>query len=113
MVGADGIHSNVRQLAFGHEEDYAVYLGYRFATFFLYGDYERSALWDNYVEPHREIGIYSSDRPDRLVAFLLWGDPDDGWIEPADRADRIRSLYDGAGWHTEQVLSELPDVMIS
>ena len=109
LVGADGIHSNVRRLAFGPEEDYAVYLGYRFATFFLYGDYERSALWDNYVEPHREIGIYSSDRPDRLVAFLLWADPDDGWIEPADRADRIRSLYDGAGWQTEQVLGELPD----
>ena len=105
----DGIHSNVRRLTFGPEEDYAVYLGYRFATFFLYGDYERSALWDNYVEPHREIGIYSSDRPDRLVAFLLWADPDDGWIEPADRADRIRSLYDGAGWQTKQVLGELPD----
>jgi len=109
LVGADGIHSNVRGLAFGPEEDYAVYLGYRFASYFLYGRYERSALWDNYVEPNREIGIYSSDRPDRLVAFLLWGDPDDGWIPPDERADRIRSLYAGAGWQTEQVLAELPD----
>jgi 2-polyprenyl-6-methoxyphenol hydroxylase-like FAD-dependent oxidoreductase len=109
LVGADGIHSNVRRLAFGPEEQYGVYLGYRFATYFLSGHYERSALWDNYVEPHREIGIYSSDRPDRLVAFLLWADPGDGWIEPADRAERIRSVYAGAGWQTEQVLGELPD----
>ncbi len=108
LVGADGIHSNVRRLAFGPEANYAVYLGYRFASYFLYGDYERAALWDNYVEPNREIGIYSSDSPDRLVAFLLWADPDDGWVEPSERAGRIRSLYGGAGWQTEQVLGELP-----
>jgi 2-polyprenyl-6-methoxyphenol hydroxylase-like FAD-dependent oxidoreductase len=109
LVGADGIHSNVRGLAFGPEDEYAVYLGYRFASYFLHGDYQRSALWDNYVEPHREIGIYSSDRADRLVAFLLWADPEDGWVPPSERADRIRSLYAGAGWQTEKVLAELPD----
>ncbi len=71
LVGADGIHSNVRTLAFGPEDEFAVYLGYRFASFFLQGEYERSALWDNYVEPGREVGIYSSDCDVQLVALLL------------------------------------------
>ena len=31
VVGADGIHSNVRKLAFGPEADYVHYLGYYYA----------------------------------------------------------------------------------
>lgn len=108
LVGADGIHSNVRGLVFGPEEDFAVYLGYRFACYFLHGEYERSALWDNYVEPNREVGIYSGDDENELVAFLLWADANDSWIPPSERADRLRSVYAGAGWQAEQVLSELP-----
>lgn len=109
LVGADGIHSNVRNLVFGPEDDYAVYLGYRFACYFLDGDYERSALWDNYVEPRREVGIYSSDDEGRLVAFLLWSDEDGSWIPHTERADRIRSVYEGAGWHADKVIGELSD----
>jgi 2-polyprenyl-6-methoxyphenol hydroxylase-like FAD-dependent oxidoreductase len=33
LVGADGLHSNVRRLVFGDESQFAVYLGYYFATF--------------------------------------------------------------------------------
>lgn len=109
LVGADGVHSNVRGLAFGSEEDYAVYLGYRFASYFLHGEYERSALWDNYVEPGREVGIYSSDIEGRLVALLLWADADDRWVPPSQRAAHLRSVYSGMGWHAEQVMGELPD----
>lgn len=109
LVGADGIHSNTRRLVFGPEEDYAIYLGYRLASYFLHGSYRRSALWDNYVEPGREVGIYGSDDPGTLVAFMLWSDPDDGWIEPAKRADHLRGVFDGARWHTGQILSELPN----
>lgn len=110
LVGADGIHSNVRTLAFGPEEDFAVYLGYRFASFFLRGEYERAALWDNYVEPGREVGIYSSDIDGQLVALLLWADADDGRVAPDERPDRLRSVFEGAGWHTDRVLAELSDV---
>lgn len=109
LIGADGIHSNTRRLAFGPEKDYAVYLGYRFACFYLDGEYERSALWDNYVEPNREVGIYSSDDRERLVGFMLWGDQDGSWVPASDRADHIRAVYEGAGWQTQKVLDELPD----
>lgn len=109
LVGADGIHSNVRKLAFGPEKQFARYLGYRFASYFVTGEYDRAALWDNYVEPGREVGLYSSDVEGRLVSLFLWRDDDDTPVPPTGRATTLREVYAGAGWLTGDILAELPD----
>jgi 2-polyprenyl-6-methoxyphenol hydroxylase-like FAD-dependent oxidoreductase len=37
VVGADGLHSNVRKLTFGSEAGFQKYLGYMFAAFEVHG----------------------------------------------------------------------------
>lgn len=108
VVGADGIHSNVRRLVFGPEQEFAYFMGYQFASHFVHGEYQRAATWDNYVEPGREVGLYSSDVEGRLVALYLWHDDDDSVAAPGRRGERLREIFAGAGWQTSQILAEMP-----
>lgn len=108
VVGADGIHSNVRGLAFGAEADFAHYMGYYVASYFVPTGFTRTAVWDNYVEPGREVGLYSSDDSGRLVTLFMWSAEDEGPVPPGERAARIRSAYEGMGWQTQELLDAMP-----
>jgi 2-polyprenyl-6-methoxyphenol hydroxylase-like FAD-dependent oxidoreductase len=57
VVGADGLHSNVRRLAFGPEGDFVRYLGIYVAT---------TALGEPAAQPH-DVLLYNS--PGRLVSI--------------------------------------------
>ena len=41
VVGADGLHSKVRELVFGSEDRFTKYLGYKVAAFEIEGDRKR------------------------------------------------------------------------
>lgn len=71
VVGADGLHSNVRKLAFGPESEYVKHLGYYVAIFstsnFL--DLDRWGLY--YNVPGRLASIYSTR--DKTQARVMLG----------------------------------------
>lgn len=108
LVGADGIHSNARALVFGPESEFAHFMGYYVASYFVTGDYDRAAHWDNYVEPGREVGLYSSDRDDRLVSLFLWQAEDEGYVPPEVRGDKLRAAFNDAGWQAGRILDAIP-----
>ena len=78
LVGADGIHSNVRRLAFGPEKQYADYMGYYLACYFIPDSGLLNAVWENYVEPGRQVGAYHTDREGQLATLFLWQSEDRG-----------------------------------
>jgi 2-polyprenyl-6-methoxyphenol hydroxylase-like FAD-dependent oxidoreductase len=108
LAGADGIHSNVRALAFGPEADFAHFMGYYVASYFVPATFERTAAWDNYVEPGHEVGLYSSNDPERLVTLFLWQSEDDGPIPADQRGARLRQAFAGVGWKTAALLDAMP-----
>ena len=58
LVGADGIHSSVRELVFGSEAGFADYLGYYVAAFYspaLIPDLPSSYLM--HIEPGMQVGV--------------------------------------------------------
>jgi 2-polyprenyl-6-methoxyphenol hydroxylase-like FAD-dependent oxidoreductase len=108
VVGADGIHSNVRALAFGPEESFARYLGYYVAAFGLPLAPEVRGRLAIYEEPDR-VAWFHALSDDRMVAMLVFRTENLGHVPAPERLPLLRRKYAGAGWITERVLRDVPD----
>ncbi|MGW4062954.1 FAD-dependent monooxygenase [Amycolatopsis sp. NPDC004747] len=105
VVGADGIHSNVRRLAFGPERDYVRYLGYHYALAEL-GEELGGGEAQMYNEPGRMAAVGGP----KASAFFVFASPELDY----DRTDtgRQRQLlmdaYRGAGWRVPELVARIP-----
>ncbi len=113
VVGADGIHSNVRQLVFGSESQYADYLGYYVAAFYMppvTGSLETGCVV--HVEPGVQFGIYPLSE-DRWLVIPIYKSAYEGHIPSDQRLPALRTHLRNVGWITQQVLDTLsPDTPI-
>ena len=107
VVGADGLHSRVRALRFGPEEEFIRPLGARVAAFLL----DRSAFPASepgasysMTEVGRAAALASVDE-DRLVAFFIWRT--DGRPRLGTPEEELRRAFAGAGWHVPALLDRL------
>lgn len=104
VVGADGLHSNVRRLAFGPERDFIRKLGMYVATVRIPGppDHKDTVVMHN--EPGTAIALHpSTGKP--VAAFMFRSA---AGIDPRDRQAGIRLLersYSGGGWRTQEFLT--------
>lgn len=110
VVGADGLHSNVRRLAFGPEEEYLTHLGFYLARWPLpgHGPVGRTALMCN--TPGRLVSLHD-DHEGGAEALVAWAS---GRIEydrrdPAALRKIIREVFTGMGWRTAEFLDALDD----
>lgn len=103
VVGADGIHSNVRRLAFGPESDYVHFLGHYYALADL-GEVPGDAVM--YNEPGRMAALGGPKAP----AFFVFAS------EPLDY-DRYHSeqqkallchAYRDGGWRLPELVARIP-----
>lgn len=109
LVGADGIHSNVRRLVFGPEEKFARFMGYYTAAYKVRSHYDADDAWLNYSEPDRQVGIYPSEKPGEWVTLFIFKAQDQGHIPHAQRLAKLQQVYAGMGWITEQLLNDIQD----
>lgn len=108
LVGADGVHSTVRQLVFGPEERFFRYLGFHTSAF----EFEAPALHATVRERFcltdtvgRQMGFYAL-RDGRVAAFGVHRTPTTE--RPSDIHDAMRSTYSGLGWVVPDALAQLP-----
>jgi 2-polyprenyl-6-methoxyphenol hydroxylase-like FAD-dependent oxidoreductase len=104
VIGADGIHSNVRKVAFGPEADYVHFLGYYYALAQL----ECAARDEDlmYNEPGRMASIGGPKAP---AFFVFASEPlqyDRDNIEQQQRL--LTSAYRGGAWRIPELLEALP-----
>jgi 2-polyprenyl-6-methoxyphenol hydroxylase-like FAD-dependent oxidoreductase len=112
VVGADGIHSNVRRIAFGPESQYVTHHGYYVATWeapnFLGVD--RGSVM--YNEPGRAIGLgVDHTDPARACANAFFASPPLTY-DRRDVAAQKRVIADAfatVGWQAPKVLETLWD----
>lgn len=110
VVGADGVHSATRRLAFGPEDRYATPLGGYMAFFTMPTPSDLEAGWFamRFV-PGATVGIRPDLDPATSKAILTFRMDRD----PSLRGDRaaqealIRERIAGAGWHAPSVLAAL------
>ena len=102
VVGADGIHSNARRLAFGPESDYVSFLGHYYALVELDDqDETQNALM--YNEPGRMVAIGGPKAP----AFFVFASEqlDYDRYDTAQQNAILQSVYRGGGWRVPELLA--------
>ena len=110
VVGADGLHSNVRGLVFGPEHDVRRDLGFHFAAFTMDDGLglDREALFHN--SPGRLAGWYAVGGQDRSTAFLAFASPQGGAVDPHDLDGQrafVTRAFAGVGWEVPRILAAL------
>lgn len=108
LVGADGVHSTVRELVFGPQQRYFRYLGFHTAAFTfdsprVHAATRGSACLTDTVD--RQMGFYAL-RDDRVAAFAVHRTPESAL--PRDSRSAVRETYRGLGWVVPEALEHCP-----
>ncbi len=108
VIGADGLHSSVRQLVFGASAQFEKHLGYVVAAFEVGGYRPRDeGAYLMYGQPGRMVGRFTL-RDDRTLFLFVFVAPDAGL--PATLAQQkalLDQVYAHDGWECPNILAEL------
>jgi 2-polyprenyl-6-methoxyphenol hydroxylase-like FAD-dependent oxidoreductase len=112
VVGADGVHSRVRKLVFGPEEQFVQHLG-GYSSYFTVETPEPLNHWFKiYSAPGgRWVGLRPDHDARYAKALLSFRSP----VISYDRRDvdaqkaLLAERFKGLGWHTDQILATLHD----
>ena len=108
LVGADGIHSTVRRLVFGPEQQFFRYLGFHAAAYIFDDPEISSRLHDRFCltdSTNRLMGLYGL-RDGRVATFCVHRAPDP--TLPADPRATLRQIYASLGWVVPRALDRCP-----
>jgi 2-polyprenyl-6-methoxyphenol hydroxylase-like FAD-dependent oxidoreductase len=108
VIGADGLHSRVRELAFGPENRFEKYLGYKAAAFQVEGYAHRDELaYVLYTEVGQQVGRFSMH--DNRTLFLFTFADDDPSVPPdaASQKSMLRTRFGNSGWECAQILDAM------
>ncbi|MFC4375694.1 FAD-dependent monooxygenase [Nocardia halotolerans] len=111
VIGADGMHSRTRALAFGPEPDYLRYLGYCFAICTMpntFGLSHEALIWNT---PGRAAAFYAVGDSSDVHALLAFAHP-----EPSHEALRdtdtqrelIATVFGDDGWQVPMIVDAMP-----
>jgi 2-polyprenyl-6-methoxyphenol hydroxylase-like FAD-dependent oxidoreductase len=111
VVGADGLHSKVRDLVFGPEDQFARYLGCQVAACVLDGYRPRDELvYLTHNLPGRQIGRFSMDG-DRTLVLFIFRSPTPTMPANLDESRALlRRQFGDAVWEAPRILAALDDV---
>lgn len=110
VIGADGLHSRVRELAFGPQEKFEKYLGCKVAAFEVEGYRPRDELiYVMYTEVGQQVARFAM-RGDRTMFLFTFADPA-GNGEPAGNVaaqkELLRKHFGQSGWECRRILEAL------
>lgn len=107
VIGADGLHSNVRKLVCGPEAQFEKFLGFKVAAFEVEGYEPRDELvYVLYTEVGQQVGRFTM-RNNRTLFLFTFSDPspDNGDLE--DQKRTLHSRFGNSGWECPQILEAL------
>jgi 2-polyprenyl-6-methoxyphenol hydroxylase-like FAD-dependent oxidoreductase len=102
VVGADGIHSNVRRLAFGPEESYVRFLGHYYALATL--DVGGEGLM--YNEPGRMVAVGGP----KAESFFVFASPELSYdrYDLEQQKKLLVDAYRGGAWRIPELMARVP-----
>jgi 2-polyprenyl-6-methoxyphenol hydroxylase-like FAD-dependent oxidoreductase len=108
LVGADGLHSQVRELVFGEESRFEKYLGFKAAAFQVTGYQPRDELvYVMYTEVGRQLARFSM-RGNRTMFLFTFADADRKIPDNArDQKALLRRRFGNSGWECPAILDAL------
>jgi 2-polyprenyl-6-methoxyphenol hydroxylase-like FAD-dependent oxidoreductase len=110
VIGADGLHSRVRELAFGPESEFALSLGHHVAGFEIEGYRPRNELvYVSRSMPGRQMSRFSM-RGDRTMFLFVVRDEYLTAADPSGDRDPkavLRDVFADIGWEGPQILDAM------
>ncbi len=113
VVGADGLHSRVRELVFGPESEFEKSLGYHVAAFEVEGYRPRDELiYVGYATPGQQIARFSLRNDRTMFLFVFTNDklPAHFPRNANERKDILHRVFGDAGWECPQILMAMDRV---
>ena len=113
VIGADGLHSAVRRLVFGPQEQFERHLGYEVAAFELRGYRPRDELvYVSYSEPGKQAARFAL-KDDRTLFLFVFRDELSNRPAPHDEEARknvLREVFADSAWECPKILAALDKV---
>jgi 2-polyprenyl-6-methoxyphenol hydroxylase-like FAD-dependent oxidoreductase len=108
VIGADGLHSNVRRLVFGPEERFERYLGCKVAACVVDGYRPRDELaYVTYAVPGRQLARFALRGDRTTFLFIFRAEHGDAGVPPKAQ---LRNTFGDCGWEANDMLAALDDV---
>jgi 2-polyprenyl-6-methoxyphenol hydroxylase-like FAD-dependent oxidoreductase len=110
VVGADGLHSRIRELVFGPEDRYERYLGLGVAAFEVEGYRPRDELvYVMYTEVGRQVARFAM-RGDRTMFLFTFAAADPASLsanDPQSQKRLLQNRFGTSGWECPRILEAL------
>jgi 2-polyprenyl-6-methoxyphenol hydroxylase-like FAD-dependent oxidoreductase len=110
VVGADGLHSNVRRLVFGEEAQFRHYLGGYLGVFSLPNYRQLDGRMVSYLAPGKLAAMYPVRQTGQARALLLFRAAGELQYDHRDldqQRQLLRRAFAGEAWELPRLLSEL------
>jgi 2-polyprenyl-6-methoxyphenol hydroxylase-like FAD-dependent oxidoreductase len=108
LIGADGLHSNVRDLVFGPEESFEHYLGCKVAACVVDGYKPRDDLvYVTYSTPGRQLARFALRGDRTMFLFIFRAEHDSTGVASKDQ---LRNQFGDVGWESRNILAALDGV---
>lgn len=108
VIGADGLHSGVRSLAFGPQYQFEKQLGYVVAAFEVRGYRPRDEdVYLMYGQPGRMVGRFTLHNDRTLFLFVFAADSGSLPTTPHLQKAMLREKYGDGKWECPRILDEL------
>jgi 2-polyprenyl-6-methoxyphenol hydroxylase-like FAD-dependent oxidoreductase len=110
IVGADGLHSAIRRLAFGSQDRFEKRLGYMVAAFECSGYRPRDEnVYVMYCQPGRMLArvALTQDRTLFLFVFATGDGAQPDLHDPLAQKAMLRDVFGDGKWETSRILAEL------
>ncbi|MBX2905809.1 MAG: FAD-dependent monooxygenase [Taibaiella sp.] len=111
VIGADGLHSVVRNLVFGDEARYEKFYGFYTASFTVKHNFSNGKEFLIYNVPGKQAAIYSIDE-NTSAAFFIFAVEGKLAYDHHDLAAQkqlLRDEFAGVGWKCADILARMDD----
>jgi 2-polyprenyl-6-methoxyphenol hydroxylase-like FAD-dependent oxidoreductase len=109
VIGADGLHSNVRNLVFGDEVQFEKYYGYYTASYTIQDDIHNDTSFLIYNIPFKQAAVYSLNEHKTATFFIFTSQQkisyDNHDVEK--QKEILRREFEHAGWKCTKLLSKI------
>lgn len=109
LVGADGLHSNVRNLIFGSESQFEKYFGYYTCSFTIDSFSYDGGAFSMYNVPNKQVAIYSTNE-NITTTFFIFASAEKLEYEHYDiekQKQILKNEFMDIGWKCKELLAEI------
>jgi 2-polyprenyl-6-methoxyphenol hydroxylase-like FAD-dependent oxidoreductase len=109
LVGADGLHSNVRNLVFGDEARFKKYYGYYTSSFTINNFSIGNNAFSMYNVPSKQVAVYSRD-DNETTTFFIFSSPEKLSYQHSDTGKEkqiLKAEFENSGWKCKELLSQI------